>query len=245
MVCVPVTPCRLVETRGSFPAVYQTGGPFAPHEVRTYTLQGGNGGMPDAAAWERDAERDPDAGVRDPARDSSTRRARPTPSSARTQARRTSAAATTSSSARMRGSTTPPEHPMPLSASARDKATRPVTTISSSAAGPARTIRPGTSTPSSATSPASATWAAATTPTSAPGAGGTPGLTNATAIGWGALVEQSNTVVLGSGIENVGIGTTSPQKKLHVVGDVAVGGTLTKGAACFASTIRSRPATRS
>ena len=43
VVYVPVTPCRLVETRGVFPAVYQVGGPFAPNEVRTYTLQGGNG----------------------------------------------------------------------------------------------------------------------------------------------------------------------------------------------------------
>ncbi|MFO1306010.1 MAG: tail fiber domain-containing protein [Burkholderiales bacterium] len=43
VVYVPVTPCRLVETRGTFAAVYQGGGPFAPNEVRTYTLQGGNG----------------------------------------------------------------------------------------------------------------------------------------------------------------------------------------------------------
>ncbi|MFO1303331.1 MAG: tail fiber domain-containing protein [Burkholderiales bacterium] len=40
---VPVTPCRLVETRGTFAAVYQGGGAFAPNEIRTYTLQGGNG----------------------------------------------------------------------------------------------------------------------------------------------------------------------------------------------------------
>jgi hypothetical protein len=46
----PVTPCRLVETRGSFPAVYQGNGtashtpvPFASNEIRTYTVQGGNG----------------------------------------------------------------------------------------------------------------------------------------------------------------------------------------------------------
>ena len=43
VVYVPVTPCRLVETRGTFAAVYQGGGPFAPTELRTYTLQGGNG----------------------------------------------------------------------------------------------------------------------------------------------------------------------------------------------------------
>ena len=46
----PVTPCRLVETRGTFAAVYQGNGtashtpvPFASNEIRTYTVQGGNG----------------------------------------------------------------------------------------------------------------------------------------------------------------------------------------------------------
>ncbi len=43
VVYVPVTPCRLVETRGTFPAVYQGGGAFVGAEVRTYTLQGNNG----------------------------------------------------------------------------------------------------------------------------------------------------------------------------------------------------------
>ncbi|MFO1303327.1 MAG: tail fiber domain-containing protein [Burkholderiales bacterium] len=43
LVYVPVTPCRLVETRGTFAAVYQGGGAFATNEIRTYTLQGGNG----------------------------------------------------------------------------------------------------------------------------------------------------------------------------------------------------------
>ncbi|MFO1305475.1 MAG: hypothetical protein U1F54_17245 [Burkholderiales bacterium] len=43
IVYVPVTPCRLVETRGTFPAVYQGGGAFTLNEIRTYTLQGGNG----------------------------------------------------------------------------------------------------------------------------------------------------------------------------------------------------------
>jgi hypothetical protein len=38
----PVTPCRLVDTRGGFPAVYG-GGAFASNEIRTYTMQGGNG----------------------------------------------------------------------------------------------------------------------------------------------------------------------------------------------------------
>ena len=43
VVYTPVTPCRLVETRGTFAAVYQGGGPFASNEVRNYTVQGGNG----------------------------------------------------------------------------------------------------------------------------------------------------------------------------------------------------------
>ena len=43
LVYVPVTPCRLVETRGTFAAVYQGGGAFPPNQIRTYTLQGGNG----------------------------------------------------------------------------------------------------------------------------------------------------------------------------------------------------------
>jgi hypothetical protein len=50
VVYTPVTPCRLVETRGAFAAVYQGDGsaghtavPFASNQIRTYTLQGGNG----------------------------------------------------------------------------------------------------------------------------------------------------------------------------------------------------------
>ena len=50
VVYTPVTPCRLVDTRGTFAAVYQGDGtpshnakPFVPNEIRTYTLQGGNG----------------------------------------------------------------------------------------------------------------------------------------------------------------------------------------------------------
>ncbi len=50
VVYVPVTPCRLVETRGTFPAVYQGDGstshlpvPFGAGEIRTYTVEGGNG----------------------------------------------------------------------------------------------------------------------------------------------------------------------------------------------------------
>ncbi|HSU44764.1 MAG TPA: tail fiber domain-containing protein [Casimicrobiaceae bacterium] len=50
VVYTPVTPCRLVETRGTFPAVYQGNGsashtpvPFTSNQIRTYTLQGANG----------------------------------------------------------------------------------------------------------------------------------------------------------------------------------------------------------
>jgi hypothetical protein len=43
VVYTPVTPCRLVETRGTFAAVYQGGGAFTGGTIRTYTLQGGNG----------------------------------------------------------------------------------------------------------------------------------------------------------------------------------------------------------
>lgn len=43
VVYVPVTPCRLVETRGTYAAVYQGGGAFASSEIRTYAVQGGNG----------------------------------------------------------------------------------------------------------------------------------------------------------------------------------------------------------
>jgi hypothetical protein len=43
VVYTPVTPCRLVETRGTFAAVYQGGGAFAGGTTRTYTVQGGNG----------------------------------------------------------------------------------------------------------------------------------------------------------------------------------------------------------
>ena len=49
VVYTPVTPCRLVETRGVFPAVYQGNGtaahtalPFTPNQIRNYTVQGGN-----------------------------------------------------------------------------------------------------------------------------------------------------------------------------------------------------------
>ena len=49
VVYTPVTPCRLVETRGTFAAVYQGNGtashtpvPFASNEIRTYAVQGGN-----------------------------------------------------------------------------------------------------------------------------------------------------------------------------------------------------------
>ena len=43
VVYTPVTPCRLIETRGNFLAVYQGGGPFSANEIRTYTIESGNG----------------------------------------------------------------------------------------------------------------------------------------------------------------------------------------------------------
>ncbi len=48
-------------------------------------------------------------------------------------------------------------------------------------------------------------------------ADGISGLTNATAIGYDALVEQSNSLILGNNA-NVGIGTTTPSAKLDVEG---------------------------
>jgi hypothetical protein len=52
---------------------------------------------------------------------------------------------------------------------------------------------------------------------------GAPGITNATAIGAGAVVTQSNSVALGNNA-SVGIGTPAPRKKLHIEGgDVYVG----------------------
>jgi len=50
-------------------------------------------------------------------------------------------------------------------------------------------------------------------------------LTNATAIGSGATVSQSNSVVLGNGA-NVGIGTTSPNYDLEVSGDFGIKGAI-------------------
>ncbi len=44
-------------------------------------------------------------------------------------------------------------------------------------------------------------------------------LNNATAIGAGAVVSQSNSLVLGNNV-NVGIGTSTPQERLSVVGDI-------------------------
>jgi hypothetical protein len=42
-VYTPVTPCRLVETRGTFLAVYEGGGPFSASEIRPYVIESGNG----------------------------------------------------------------------------------------------------------------------------------------------------------------------------------------------------------
>jgi hypothetical protein len=51
VVYTPVTPCRLVETRGTFAAVYQTGGAFTGGETRNYTAQGGNGVCLPVTQW--------------------------------------------------------------------------------------------------------------------------------------------------------------------------------------------------
>ena len=52
------------------------------------------------------------------------------------------------------------------------------------------------------------------------------GVSNATAIGANAQVTQSNSLVLGNGA-NVGIGTTAPTSRLHVIGDGLFTGNLT------------------
>jgi trimeric autotransporter adhesin len=52
---------------------------------------------------------------------------------------------------------------------------------------------------------------------------GAAGITNATALGFGAKVTQSNSLVLGNNA-SVGIGTSAPQSKLHVVGSIQVEG---------------------
>ena len=49
---------------------------------------------------------------------------------------------------------------------------------------------------------------------------GVDGLTNASAIGFGAVVSQNNSMVLGNASVNVGIGTSSPAEKLDVNGTV-------------------------
>lgn len=62
---------------------------------------------------------------------------------------------------------------------------------------------------------------------------GSAGLTNATAIGAGAVVSSSNAVILGSGA-NVGIGTSSPLYDLDVNGDINLSGDLYKNGVLFA-----------
>ena len=47
---------------------------------------------------------------------------------------------------------------------------------------------------------------------------GSPGITNATAIGAGSQVTQSDSLVLGNSAVSVGIGTSAPKAKLHVEG---------------------------
>jgi trimeric autotransporter adhesin len=55
------------------------------------------------------------------------------------------------------------------------------------------------------------------------GPGTTTQLTNATAVGAGALVTASNALVLGSSGVNVGVGTTAPVARLQVVGNIRIG----------------------
>jgi trimeric autotransporter adhesin len=58
------------------------------------------------------------------------------------------------------------------------------------------------------------------------GAGvGHPDLVNATAIGANALVSQNNSLVLGDDAVSVGIGTSTPNTKLQVLGNIRVGTT--------------------
>ncbi len=57
------------------------------------------------------------------------------------------------------------------------------------------------------------------------GADGSATLVNATAIGSNALVTQDNSVVLGNAA-NIGIGTSAPNQKLHVVGDARITGAI-------------------
>ncbi len=62
------------------------------------------------------------------------------------------------------------------------------------------------------------------------GPGTTTQLTNATAVGYGALVSQSNSLVLGGTGANavkVGIGTAAPSQELHVIGNILASGTIT------------------
>jgi collagen type VII alpha len=57
---------------------------------------------------------------------------------------------------------------------------------------------------------------------------GTAALTNATAIGANANVTTSNSLILGNNV-SVGIGTTAPSSKLHVVGDARIEGLVGPG----------------
>ena len=67
-------------------------------------------------------------------------------------------------------------------------------------------------------------------------------LTNATAVGYAAQVSQSNSLVLGGVGVNVGIGTTAPSQKFHVVGNSLFAGDLTVSGT-FSSNILSNPGT--
>jgi hypothetical protein len=74
-------------------------------------------------------------------------------------------------------------------------------------------------------------------------ANGAPGITNASAIGANAQVTQSNSLALGRSYVSVGIGTTAPKAKLHVVGKVYVEARgqgvilMSPGGKCFELTV--------
>ncbi len=62
-----------------------------------------------------------------------------------------------------------------------------------------------------------------------------PGINNSTAIGANATVSSSNSLILGAAGTNVGIGTTAPTERLHVVGNGLFTGGLTVNGPLYAT----------